>query len=277
MDVAWAGVRPSTLPYALEPREAATLNYNNVNDSPNENQKLDFLPLCVWGGGHDNITLNPSAGCAQKQDLNMLKGYTTFVYGRLIVNHTSYNPIHPACRKNGTAGNCTSFPNTCMVASCTQEQIDAGNYTRIELKVALNSTPNCQSPVTDNHRWTSKNFVVLRCQMHNVGFALTNPALTTYDPCSPWTDIGFFNNRTGRGVHVAFLRHWSHLATNKHVWFAVYSTDGTTARNVVDSIFDNSGYSTDLPIVIRPLRKPHTTRPHTAALTIWVHLAAPTN
>jgi len=58
-----------------------------------------------------------------------------------------------------------------------------------------------------------------------------------------------------RGVHVAFLRHWSYAPNDKKVWFAVYSTDGLEASSIVNDIFDNTGNVAALPIEICPLRK----------------------
>jgi hypothetical protein len=58
-----------------------------------------------------------------------------------------------------------------------------------------------------------------------------------------------------RGVHVAFLKHWSYAPNDKKLWFAVYSTDSITAVNTVNAIFNNIGNSNALPIEVRPLRK----------------------
>lgn len=246
IDVPWAGVRPSKLPYALEPSTATSLNFNNVNT-------VDYLPLCKWGNNHDNPNQNPNlAGRAKVLDLSSTQGYTTFVAGGLLVNQTSgLRDISLPCRKSGTAGNCYTYASTCMVASCTNTQVSEG-YTRIELKVAANSPAGCV-PHNNQAQWWN-GLVLLQCDFHDTGFGQSKWPLTSYDSCSPWTDIGLFNSRTGRGVHVAYLRHWSFLPNDKKLWFAVYSTDGWGAASVVNDIFHNVG-NADLSIVLRPLRK----------------------
>jgi hypothetical protein len=60
VDVPWAGVRPSKLAYALEPQNADSLSFNNVN-------AVDYLPMCKWGVDHtsqDNKKfLKDTQGC----------------------------------------------------------------------------------------------------------------------------------------------------------------------------------------------------------------------
>lgn len=69
-------------------------------------------------------------------------------------------------------------------------------------------------------------------------------------------------------MHVAFLRHWSYYATDKKLWFAVYSTDKITAVNTVNDIFNNIGNINALPIEVRPLQKSATfPQVETSALT----------
>ena len=68
-------------------------------------------------------------------------------------------------------------------------------------------------------------------------------------------------------MHVAFLRHWSYAPSDKKVWFAVYSTDGSEAASTVNAIFDNTENVAALPIEIRPLRK-STTFPQVEASTL---------
>ena len=88
-------------------------------------------------GGHD-APLGP-AGRAARTDLKDLGGYTTFVDDGLLVNLT-LPPILPWCR-NETDPTCADA-TTCMQATCTDTDIQNG-FTRIELKVAANSSDNC--------------------------------------------------------------------------------------------------------------------------------------
>ena len=99
------------------------------------------------------------------------------------------------CRKSGIDGDCTSSPSTCMVASCTQEEIDSG-YTRIELKVAAQSPAGCVAH-PNSAQWFN-GLVLLQCDFHDTGFDQSKWSLTSYDLCSPWTDVGLFNGHTGR-------------------------------------------------------------------------------
>ncbi|KAL7443404.1 hypothetical protein ACHAXH_007319 [Discostella pseudostelligera] len=234
-DVAWGGVRSSSLPYALKPNPSTgTLNYADVNN-------VDYLPTCLWG----NDAPGGSAGRAARTDLKNLGGYTSFVDGGLLVNQT-FAPILPPCRK-GTDPTCTNAA-TCMVLSCTDDQILNENYVRMELKVDAGSTPNCAYHMMWN------GLVSLQCNMHDTGFGQTSPYLDVVNKCSPSTDIGLVNSRTGEEVlNVAFLRHWSYSTSNKRMYFAVYSTNTTSAINMVNIIFDNRGYASSLPINIVPM------------------------
>ena len=170
----WTGVRPSALRYALEPRSDDTLNYSDVNNN-------DHLSLCKWG---------TSTATVAKQ-LSQTKGYTTFVNGALIVNHTSYEPIPLPCRTTTTACNSAS----CMVSSCNNTQINNAGYVRMELKVAPNTINPCIAQSTAQG-WLG--LVMMTCDFHDSGFGSSTAIRTNYDPCSPWTDIGLFNSRTGR-------------------------------------------------------------------------------
>jgi len=229
-NVGWGGVRSSSLPYALEPDPTAgTLSYDDVND-------VDYLPICKWGSD------GASAGRGQRKELNQLGGYTSFVADGLLVNQTS-TPIQTWCRKD-TDPTCADV-NTCMVATCTDADI-ANGYTRIELKVPANSSPNCIKHVVWN------GLISLQCNMRDLGFGKSFPFLSSSEPCAPWTNIGFYNSITGEGVDVAFVRHWSFSPNNRRVYFAVYETDEQAAKDLVNGIFNNVGNSNPLPIEIRP-------------------------
>ena len=229
-NVGWGGVRSSSLPIALEPDPVTgTLKYSDVND-------VDNLPLCRWGQDGAN------AGRAERKDLQFLGGYTTFVEDGLLVNQT-IPPILPWCRKP-TDSTCSNAA-TCMVSSCTDDQITNDGYTRMELKVAAYSSPKCAF-----HTWWN-GLVSLQCNLHDLAFGRTTPFLQGAEPCSPWTDIGFYNGLTGEGLKIAFVRHWSWSPNNKRLYFAVYHTDVTEAINMVNSIFDNTGNPNPLPIEVR--------------------------
>jgi hypothetical protein len=91
--------------------------------------------------------------------------------------------------------------------------------------------------------------------MHDTGFGQTSPYLQGVHECYPWTDIGLVNSRTGEVLNVAFIRHWSYSTVNKKMYFAVYSANTAAAINMVNTIFDNSGYASSLPINIVPMTK----------------------
>jgi hypothetical protein len=237
-DVAWGGVRSSSLPYVLEPRKITdtfTFNYANVNE-------VNCLPLCPWGEGND--ALGGPSGPAARAELKDLGGYTSFVDGSLLVNHT-FAPMQPPCRK-GSDPSCRN-PATCMVLSCTDDQIRNDNYVRMELKVDAGNTPNC----TFHMMW--KDFVSLQCDMHDTGFGEISPYSELVSECYPWTDIGLENTRTGEVLTVASVHHWSFSTSNKKSYFAVYSTNELEAINMVNMIFDNSGFNASLPISIVPM------------------------
>ena len=119
------------------------------------------------------------------------------------------------------------------------------------LKVLPNSSPNCQA---DADLWNN-GLVLLRCDFLDLGFGRITPLLTSYDKCAPWTDIGFFNSRTGQGLNIAFLRHWAVGPTSKRMNFAVYAKNKTAAVIAVNAMFNNSGYTTELAIQLRALSK----------------------
>ena len=177
LNTPWTGVRPSALRYALEPRSSDdTLNYSDVNNN-------DHLSLCKWG---------TSTATVAKQ-LYETKGYTTFVNGALIVNHTSYEPIPLPCRTTTTACNSAS----CMVSACNDTQINNAGYVRMELKVAPNTINPCVAHSNQaTQGWLG--LVMMTCDFHDSGFGSSTAIRTNYDPCSPWTDIGLFNSHTGR-------------------------------------------------------------------------------
>ena len=242
-DVGWGGIRPSALPYALEPLATAdTLTFNNVNT-------VDNLPLCKWGNDHDRV--NGPAGRAARISLPSTGGYTTFVEGGLLVNKT-LTPLLPPCRKpNVTCTTVWGDANSCMVESCTQTQIDTQGYVRMTLKVAPGSSPNCEA---DSAYWNN-GMVQLRCDFHDTGFGRITPLHASYDKCAPWTDIGLFNSRTGQGLNIAYLRHWAMGPTSKKMNFVVYATDKAAAVTAVNTMFNNVGQTTQLAIELRALSK----------------------
>ncbi|KAL7428176.1 hypothetical protein ACHAXM_001314, partial [Skeletonema potamos] len=77
-NVPWSGVRPSNLPFALEPNPiTGDLSY----DDPDT---VDYCPLCGWGNGHDDP--GGAQGRCARAKLQDLGGYTTFVGNGLYVN-----------------------------------------------------------------------------------------------------------------------------------------------------------------------------------------------
>jgi len=234
-NIGWGGVRTSTLPYALEPNNiTGILEYSDVNN-------VDYLDLCTFG--------EPPMGKAMISDLKQLGGYTTFVESGLYINQLNLPPILPPCRKPGV--NCTISPATCMVETCNRTDIDAG-FVRMELIVKAGKTTDCLA-YTELY---NDRYVQLRCIMHDVGFGITMPNPDTLlSSCAPWLELGLYNSRTGRGVNVAFLRHWSYFPSDGRLHFAVYTSNKTEAITIVDSMFDNTNSTTDLMIDMRPTRR----------------------
>lgn len=246
MDVGWGGVRTSSLPFALElggnsnsnaTPTTTTLKYEDVND-------VDYLDLCKFsekGSGQES-------GRAAVWNLNQLGGYTTFVDGRLLVNQT-LPPISLPCRKPiASGGNCTLNPSSCMVGSCSADDVSRG-YTRMKLRVAAGSHPRCAYDGSWN------DLVVLKCAFHDVGFGHTFPTPESLTKCAPWAESGLFNSETKTGINIAYLKHWSYFPRDEMMYFGVYSSNSSEAVNVVNSIFDNTRGIRDLAVEIRPVRR----------------------
>jgi hypothetical protein len=236
-NVGWGGVRPSKLPFVLEPTTADALIYDNANT-------VDVLPLCLWSG-------DDYRGRAEPKNLPLTGGYTTFVENGLLVN-TTLPTLLPPCRKPNVTCGTTTDASSCMVETCTDAQISTQGYVRMALKVSSNSSPNCVS-----NGLTTDGLVSLQCDFHDVGFGRINPSypMTSYGKCAPWTDIGLFNSRTGQGLNIFHLKQWSFSPTSKRMTFVVYATDMVASQNAVNSMFNNVGHAADLAIELRALRK----------------------
>eukprot|EP00581_Thalassiosira_minuscula_P014784 CAMPEP_0183721232 /NCGR_PEP_ID=MMETSP0737-20130205/13573_1 /TAXON_ID=385413 /ORGANISM="Thalassiosira miniscula, Strain CCMP1093" /LENGTH=1108 /DNA_ID=CAMNT_0025951205 /DNA_START=33 /DNA_END=3360 /DNA_ORIENTATION=- len=234
-NVGWGGVRASTLPFALEPNPTdGSLDYADPDN-------VDFLYLCNWGLDDPNKDTTPADSTVFK-DLKDLGGYTTFVADGLLVNKTLPDVL-PWCRK--ASDPTCSDASSCMVATCTDANIAAG-YTRLQLKVRPNSSPNCAYHSMHN------GYVGLQCDLRDKLFGQSSPYLSGGDPCMPWTALGFFNMRTNEGLPVEWVRHWSWSPNNYRTYFTVYETDTTKAINMVNDFFTNVGYSDELLIDVRP-------------------------
>lgn len=223
-------------PYALEPNPSdGELAYNPANEN--------YLKLCPWGyDGPNDAT--PSGWRGQRKDLSNLGGYTTFVDDDFQLNYpTQQFPAATACRKQDTDPTCLN-PDTCMVGSCTDAEVEAGVRTRIELKIAAGKTPECEySSTLDN------GYIQLKCKMRDSGFGNTGPFKPNVDRCAPWTHTGFKNTVTEAILHVSYVRHWSR-AGDQFVYFAVFETDTAAAIALVNNMFDNTDGSVDLPIEV---------------------------
>ncbi|KAL7554862.1 hypothetical protein ACHAWF_018423 [Thalassiosira exigua] len=217
-NVAWSAVRPSNLPYALEPDAGGTLDYADVNDVP-------YLPLCRWGT--DDAA---QAGRARPRPMSQTDGYTSFVGEGLIVNRTAA-PLELWCSK---PGGCTAANQaTCMEKSCTDAQVADSGYKRIELGVKADTAPGCSF---HNTATPYAPYVGLKCNFRlEAGFAYTSDP----DPCAPWKDsrIGFKNAETGAVLEVSYVRHWSWTADQRSVFFSVFEEDDGTSgtRNAAAS------------------------------------------
>ena len=156
---------------------------------------------------------------------------------------TQHFPAATACRKQDTDPEC-SDPDTCMVGSCTDEEVAEGKRTRVELKIAAGQTPGCEYSST-----LVNGYIQLKCKMRDSGFGNTGPYKPNVDRCAPWTHTGFKNTVTGEMLHVSYVRHWSR-GGNQYVYFAVFETDKDAAITLVNNMFDNTNGSDDLPIEV---------------------------
>lgn len=96
--------------------------------------------------------------------------------------------------------------------------------------------------------WTSKSLLRSNTSKFDEIFDIVTEQI---DLSLLWTDIGFYRP-DGQHMNIAYLRHWSWSATNKRVYFAVFSTDQTEAINMVNNFFDNRGNGSPMPIEVRP-------------------------
>jgi len=248
-NVPWAGVRPSNLPYALEP-DGATDSISF--DAPNN---VDFLYQCRFGGtniygdpGHDSKPSSQPAWRGMSEDLKNTGGYTTFVEYGLLVNETA--PFEMPCRDNG-GPTCFEDKGQCMASSCTDEQVQSGAFTRMQLKVAPDSSPGCteHAPKYDN---TYNKYAVLQCNMRDTGFG-KNTGFVSDDvfTCTPWVLLKFVNTVTGEALDVPYVRHFSWSPNDRIVYFGVNEMDTTTAIDMVNGMFDNTGNPDELLIDVR--------------------------
>ena len=108
MNIPWSGVRPSNLPFALEPETDGTLNYEDPST-------VDYCPICAWG---DDEPGGAQGRCA-RADLENLGGYTTFVGNGLLVDlpEVDQTPYLP-CRKPGETCEGTNEDGSLKVTTC---------------------------------------------------------------------------------------------------------------------------------------------------------------
>lgn len=108
MNIPWSGVRPSNLPFALEPETDGTLNYEDPST-------VDYCPICAWG---DDEPGGAQGRCA-RADLETLGGYTTFVGNGLLVDlpEVDQTPYLP-CRKPGESCYGSNDDKSLKVTTC---------------------------------------------------------------------------------------------------------------------------------------------------------------
>jgi hypothetical protein len=201
-NVPWSGVRPSNLPFALEPNPiTGDLSY----DDPDT---VDYCPLCGWGNGHDDP--GGAQGRCARANLQDLGGYTTFVGNGLYVNRPAEEQKpYLWCAK---PGGCNSTNEaTCMASPAECYNGDGSpktGYTPVILEVPPGTNPGCQ----DRGRYGETQ--ELMCKMRRTGFGRSWPALSAdaaSDPCAPWVDgkMGFYRADNNKGFEVAYVKHWS--------------------------------------------------------------------
>jgi len=190
-NTAWGGVRPSALPYPLEPGLDRSLSYADP-------ASVDYAEACRWGSTDevDNI-----------RQLGQLGGYTTFAGPGLKVGNRPTPVIDIPCRKPaGSGGDCYAAQDTCMVDSCTDAQVANEGYTRLTFQV-----PSGGVACSRHSMYNGK--VSLQCNMIDLGFGKNYNGLW---PCDS-DGIVFKNPATGETLKVLHVRHWSWAATNHKV------------------------------------------------------------
>lgn len=171
------GVRPSNLPFALEPKPGDdTLSYDDV-------ENVDYLDICPWVSSLAGAIIGLISQCSSASFTSsasfkgeeegtftdQTEGYTTFADRNLVITRANTSPVKAWCRKPEV--NCLSSAATCMVSTCTDQQVLSGGYTRIELKVAALSSPSCKATF-DSDRLE----VALQCNLRDTtGFGYSNP------------------------------------------------------------------------------------------------------
>jgi hypothetical protein len=196
-NVPWSGVRPSNLPFTLEPSNG-DLSYDNPDT-------VDYCPLCGWGGGDHDVPGGAQGRCA-RANLQALGGYTTFVANGLYMRSQKpylwcSKPGYTPCNSTNEA-TCMAGPDECYDAN----GILKTDYTPVILEVPPNSTPGC----TDNGRFGDAQ--ELKCKMRRTGFGQTSPKLSTeaVSACAPWGwKMGFYRNDNNEGFEVSYVRHFS--------------------------------------------------------------------
>lgn len=240
----WTGVRRSNLPFALEPnKDTGELSYDNPDT-------VDYCPLCPWGSDEYGGPQDMGGGRCARTDLRNLRGYTTFVEPGLFVNRETQDQQFLWCRKPGA--DCYANPSTCMARPTECYNADGTaktGYTPIQLRVAAGNTPRCT-----NHIGIFQGYQTVACRMRATGFGNTGTYLyagTSSDTCAPWLEggsMGIYRNDTGAGITIPYVRHWSWSPSNEMMYFSVYSQDATQAINLVNSVFDNRGNASPLPL-----------------------------
>ena len=239
-NVPWSGVRSSTLPIALEPNPlTGELKYEDPDT-------VDYCPLCGWG----NDSPGGPQGRCERADLQDLGGYTSFVGRGLQVNRPTTNQKPFVwCRKPNTS--CFTDPTTCMANPDECYNADGTTktgYTPVIMEIPANLTPDCRNRGEFSNGWE------LKCRMRRTGFGRNNPNFSTSnvnDVCSPWETpgtIGFYREDTNQGFNATFIRHWSFNPNAQWMYFRVDAASFTEARNMVHSVFDNTGNNQVLPI-----------------------------
>ena len=100
---------------------------------------------------------------------------------------------------------------------CTEAEVNDGTHTRIQLNVPANTGAGCTSNSVD-----ADGFVELKCNLRDTGFGNTSPNFNAaggdhIKDCSPWIGVGFYNRRTGQGIPVKYIKHWSWRTTDRLV------------------------------------------------------------
>ena len=200
LNTPWSGVRPSNLADILEADAAtSTLEINSSNGDP----RTTIYP---WGSTEE---------VGMIKSLDQTAGFTTFTDG-IWPNNTATPLVLPCKKPDGDCYN-NAMPNdpaNCMVASCTDDQVNIEGYQRIAFQVPSSGT-NCM-------RWggsTPDNLQLACAILDSVGYGRQGGT-----PEGQY----MFTNSTGGYIRFTRFHHFSWSPNYRYAYFFTgHPDDGT--------------------------------------------------